>query len=66
MGITKNLKSRYIIHQKGGVPHTRKFRPVVVVWYAGFCNIELARSFETYLKSSSGKSFRNKHLITTS
>ncbi|HLC44171.1 MAG TPA: GIY-YIG nuclease family protein [Patescibacteria group bacterium] len=62
-GSTTNMKSRIKKHQSGGVPHTSKFRPVKLVWYAAFANRELAASFEKYLKSSSGKAFRNKHLL---
>lgn len=62
-GSTKDLKSRYDKHQSGQVPHTSKFRPVNLVWYAGFANKDQSASFEKYLKSSSGKAFRNKHLI---
>ena len=62
-GSTRNLKSRILTHQSGRVPHTSKYRPVKLVWYAAFKNKELAVEFEKYLKSSSGKAFRNKHLL---
>jgi predicted GIY-YIG superfamily endonuclease len=62
-GSTTNLKSRIEKHQSGGVPHTSKFRPLKLVWYSAFEKRELAASFEKYFKSSSGKAFRNKHLL---
>ena len=62
-GSTKDLKSRLKKHMSGCVPHTSKFRPVQLMWYAGFDDKELAASFEKYLKSSSGKAFRNKRLV---
>jgi len=62
-GSTKELKSRFEKHQSGEVPHTSKFRPVTLVWYAGFQDKDQSLRFEKYLKSSSGKAFRNKHLI---
>ena len=62
-GSTKDLPSRLDKHQTGSVPHTKKHRPVSLVWYSAFKNKELAINFEKYLKSSSGKAFRNKHLI---
>lgn len=62
-GSTKDMVARFDKHQSGGVPHTAKFRPVIITWYAGFQTKESATSFEDYLKSSSGKAFRNKHLL---
>ncbi|MFA4996111.1 MAG: GIY-YIG nuclease family protein [Patescibacteria group bacterium] len=64
-GSTKDLSARFGKHQSGGVPHTSKFRPVKVAWYAAFETKELAARFEDYLKSSSGKAFRNKHLLVS-
>lgn len=63
VGSTKDLRKRFQKHKNGEVPHTSKFRPHKLVWYAAFDSIELASNFEKYLKSSSGKAFRNKHLI---
>lgn len=62
-GSTKDLTVKLENHQSGKVPHTSKFLPVKIVWYAAFETKDLAFSFEKYLKSSSGKAFRNKHLI---
>jgi len=62
-GSTSDLESRLKNHQAGRVPHTAKFRPVKLVWYATFRTMKLAAKFEKYLKSSSGKAFRNKRLI---
>ncbi|MCL5970053.1 MAG: GIY-YIG nuclease family protein [Patescibacteria group bacterium] len=62
-GSTKDLKPRLEKHQSGAVSHTSKFRPVKIVWYSAFEGKEQAIKFEKYLKSSSGKAFRNKHLL---
>jgi len=62
-GSTENLTKRIKKHQSGAVPHTSKYLPVALVWYSGFRTKELAAKFEKYLKSSSGKAFRNKHLL---
>jgi predicted GIY-YIG superfamily endonuclease len=62
-GSTKNLKMRIVKHKNGEVPHTAKFRPVSIVWYSAFESKEKATEFEDYLKSGSGKAFRNKRLI---
>lgn len=53
-GSTADLKTRLEKHQSGEVPHTSKFRPVKLAWYASFNTKKLAVSFEKYLKSSSG------------
>ena len=63
VGSTGDLKSRVKKHQTRSVPHTSKFRPIKVVWFASFANKKLSVDFEKYLKSSSGKVFRNKHLV---
>ena len=63
-GSTSCVKDRLERHQSGAVPHTSKFRPLKLVWYSAFQTKDLAIQFEKYLKSSSGKAFRNKHLIS--
>ncbi len=35
----------------------------MLVFYAAFVSAKRARAFEKYLKSSSGKAFRNKRLL---
>lgn len=62
-GFTTNLKERIIDHNKGDVSHTKKFRPVKLVWYSAFVSKKNALEFERYLKSGSGIAFRNKRLI---
>lgn len=63
VGHAHDLKKRLSKHNQGGVVATKNFRPVTLVFYAAFSTIEKARAFEKYLKSSSGKAFRNKRLI---
>lgn len=62
-GSTKDIKERLDNHQSGTVQYASKFRPIKLVWCGIFTNKKLALNFEKYLKSSSGKAFRNKHLI---
>lgn len=62
-GYTKNLSSRLEKHNKGDIPHTRKFRPWKIIFYAAFKTKEKAINFEKYLKSHSGIAFKNKRLI---
>jgi len=63
VGFSEELKSRFNKHKNGEVPHTSKFRPLNLAWFSCFKNKDKAAKFEKYLKSSSGKAFRNKHLI---
>jgi predicted GIY-YIG superfamily endonuclease len=62
-GSTKDLTKRVKKHQNGEVPHTSKFRPLKLVWYSAFNSKEKAVGFEDYLKTGSGKAFRNKRFI---
>ncbi|OGM24612.1 hypothetical protein A2962_01520 [Candidatus Woesebacteria bacterium RIFCSPLOWO2_01_FULL_39_61] len=62
-GYSSNLKQRVVDHKKGRIDATKNFRPLDLVYYAGFKTRKLATNFEKYLESSSGFAFRNKHLI---
>jgi len=62
-GITDNLTERIRRHNKGDVPHTKKFRSVELVSYVALRSKNRALEFEKYLKSGSGIAFRNKRLI---
>ena len=62
-GSSSDLKLRVKYHEGGKVTSTKDKRPIKLVWYAAFETKGLAVDFENYLKSSSGFSFRNKHLL---
>jgi len=62
-GHTENLKNRLREYINGGVQATKPFLPLTLVNYSAFLTKYQAISFEKYLKSSSGKAFRNKRLI---
>lgn len=62
VGHTSDLKQRLTDHNEGKCPHTAKYRPWKIRFYAAFPTLDLAQSFEAYLKSGSGHSFRHKHL----
>ncbi len=62
-GHSEDLKRRMTDHKNGKVMFTKRFRPLELVFYAAFKNKDNAIAFEKYLKSSSGKAFRNKRLI---
>lgn len=61
VGHTSDLRQRLTCHNEGLVVSTSKFRPWKVKTYVAFDCIEKARTFEQYLKSGSGRAFRNKH-----
>ena len=61
-GHTSDLKTRLADHNTGKSPHTSKFRPWKLKFYAAFETVELAQAFEEYLKSGSGHSFAKRHL----
>ena len=50
-GHTHDLKSRLGEHNAGKCPHTAKFKPWKVKFYAAFESIEVARSFEIISKA---------------
>lgn len=61
-GSTSDIKKRLIAHNNGQSPHTSKYKPWRVVWFAGFETREKAQEFERYLKTASGKAFARKRL----
>ena len=62
VGLTSDLKKRLQKHNYGEVPHTSKYKPWKLISYTAFQNIEQAASFETYLKSGSGRAFAKRRL----
>lgn len=63
VGCTSNLKKRLSDHNCGTTAHTDKYRPWELVMYLAFNNKEKAVEFEKYLKSHSGRAFRDKRLL---
>jgi predicted GIY-YIG superfamily endonuclease len=61
IGITSDLKARLKVHNKGGSPHSSKFKPWKFVVYMAFSSEEKAREFEQYLKTGSGRAFAKRH-----
>jgi len=64
VGVTSDLKRRFNEHNSGGCKYSSSKAPFKVKWYSAFESKKTAIDFETYLKSSSGFAFRNKHLIS--
>ncbi len=63
VGCTEDLKKRLSNHNTGTTPHTAKYLPWKLIFYAGFENKFKAYEFEKFLKSGSGREFRNKRLL---
>jgi putative endonuclease len=61
-GVTSDLAARLVVHNKGGCPHTAKYRPWNVDVVVKFAEETRALKFETYLKSGSGVEFARRHL----
>lgn len=61
VGVTDDLKQRFVDHNAGKSPHTRKFRPWNLVTYTAFADRAVAGDFEQYLKTGSGKAFIKRH-----
>ena len=62
-GYSDNVGTRIMEHTTGKCDATKKYRPVKLVWYCSFKDKYRALKFEKYLKTASGKAFRNKRLI---
>ncbi len=60
-GLTSDLKRRLNQHNQGSSKHTAKFKPWKIHAAFWFSKPEIAIEFEKYLKSGSGRAFRNKH-----
>ena len=61
-GRCKDVESRLANHNAGQSPHTSKYKPWRLLSYHYFDRPEVARAFERYLKSGSGRAFANKRL----
>jgi predicted GIY-YIG superfamily endonuclease len=63
-GHTTDLKQRLADHNSSKCPHTSKYSPWRVKFYAAVETLELAQRFERYLKSGSGHAFAQRHFGT--
>ena len=64
IGYTNDLKLRLIQHNSKHTGHSDRYSPWEIESYFAFTDECQAKDFERYLKSSSGKAFMNKHLIS--
>ena len=62
-GYTEDLKKRIKQHNDGISFATKPYRPWKLVFYAAFDSMNLAKDFERYIKTGSGKAFAYKRLV---
>lgn len=60
-GHSSDLKERLSDHNAGRCPHTAKFAPWKLKFYAAFETLDRAQQFERYLKTGSGHAFAHRH-----
>ena len=63
IGCTNDLKDGLSRHNKGQVAATADRLPIKLEFYFAIPDKYLAFEFEKYLKTGSGRSFMNKHLV---
>ncbi len=63
IGSTNDLKDRINRHNFGHVPATKNRVPVKLITYFAFTKETIARNFEKYLKSGSGRVFMKRHFL---
>jgi len=63
-GYTSDLKRRIEEHNNGKTKFTKGHMPWKLSWYCGFESKKMAKNFELYIKSGSGKAFVYKRLVS--
>jgi putative endonuclease len=64
-GYSEDLQNRFKLHNLGKVKSTAPYAPWKLVGYTAFENMQLAKDFERYLKTGSGKAFAYKRLVNS-
>lgn len=62
IGYTKNLKSRFELHNAGKVNSTKNRKPLILIYYEACLNQQDATHREKYLKTFHGKMFLRNRL----
>jgi len=62
-GWTTDLQKRVKQHNSGESFASKPYRPWTLVYYSAFETEKLAKDFERYLKSGSGKAFSRKRFL---
>ncbi len=63
VGYTTNLDKRLKEHNDSRILYTKRYAPWCIETYIYFTNQKLAKQFESYLKSGSGKAFLKRRLM---
>ena len=63
VGYTEDIHNRLVKHNNGSTVHTNKYKPWKIVTSIAFADKVKAIAFEEYLKSGSGRVFKNKRLL---
>ncbi len=63
VGYTEDLRKRISEHNQGLSKATAPHKPWKLVYYSAFDGQKMAKDFELYLKSGSGKAFLYKRLV---
>lgn len=63
IGCTEDIEQRLLNHNNGSTSHTKKHKPWKLRVYIAFEQKDEAYEFEKYLKSGSGRVFRDKRLL---
>lgn len=61
IGSAAEISERVARHNRGGYKHTRKYQPWKLHAFFAFESAAVARRFERYLKSGSGRAFAKRH-----
>ncbi len=65
IGSCSDLSKRLLQHNdRDNVGYTKRYRPWEIETFLAFNSLNEAESFEKYLKSSSGKAFMHKRLLS--
>lgn len=63
VGVTDNLKRRFVEHQEGKVKSTKHRRPVMLLCCEAYPSKEIALGREKYLKSSDGRKDLDRRFV---
>lgn len=63
VGFSTDYKGRLEDHNSGKSTHTNKFKPWELICFFAFNQEKMAKDFETYLKTGSGRAFLKKHFL---
>jgi len=63
VGLTDDIDDRLARHNREEIPSTSKYRPWKMIHFSAFEMRKKAAEYEKYLKSGSGRTFTQRHLI---